>query len=127
MFVLKDGRLLVNELAPRPHNSFHATEVACPTSQFEQMVRAICDLPLGSTEVMRPAAIANLLGESWLGEAPPAFDSALSDPGVRLHLYGKRVPRAGRKMGHFTSVGATPEEAVKRVIAARERLHDRAG
>ncbi|MFO0592723.1 MAG: 5-(carboxyamino)imidazole ribonucleotide synthase [Polyangiaceae bacterium] len=124
MFLLKDGSLLVNELAPRPHNSFHATEVACLTSQFEQMVRAICDLPLGSTEVVRPAAIANLLGEAWLGDGPPAFDAALSDPGVRLHLYGKRVPRLGRKMGHFSAIGATPEEAVKRVCTARDRLQN---
>jgi 5-(carboxyamino)imidazole ribonucleotide synthase len=122
MFVLKDGTLMLNELAPRPHNSFHATEVACQTSQFEQMVRAICDLPLGSTEVVRPAAIANLLGDAWLSESPPAFDAALADPLVRLHLYGKRVPRAGRKMGHFSAVGSTPTEAVERVERARARL-----
>ena len=130
MFLLRDGTLLVNELAPRPHNSFHATEVACLTSQFEQMVRAICDLPLGSTEVVRPAAIANLLGDLWLddpGDAksskrPPAFDAALAESGVRLHLYGKRVPRPGRKMGHISAVGDTPEDAVRRVLEARNRL-----
>ncbi|HSN98096.1 MAG TPA: ATP-grasp domain-containing protein, partial [Candidatus Nanopelagicales bacterium] len=86
LFLLKDGRLLVNELAPRPHNSYHASEVACATSQFEQVVRAVCDLPLGSVEIVRPAAIVNLLGDLWLQGAPPAFDAALEVPGVRLHL-----------------------------------------
>ena len=75
LFLLKDGRLLVNELAPRPHNSFHATEVACLTSQFEQAVRAVCNLPLGSVEVVRPAAIVNLLGDLWLREGGPRFES----------------------------------------------------
>lgn len=122
LFLTKQGELFVNELAPRPHNSFHATEVACLTSQFEQAVRAVCDLPLGSTEVMRPAAIANLLGDLWLGEQPPAFDRALALPGVRLHLYGKRMARPGRKMGHLSAVGATPEDAVARVMEAKARL-----
>jgi 5-(carboxyamino)imidazole ribonucleotide synthase len=122
LFLTRDGELLVNELAPRPHNSFHATEVACLTSQFEQAVRAVCDLPLGSTDVVRPAAIANLLGDLWLGPQPPAFDRALALPGVRLHLYGKRVPRPGRKMGHLSAAGATPEEAVRRVLEAKARL-----
>lgn len=122
IFWLKDGSLLVNELAPRPHNTFHATEVGCLTSQFEQLVRAVCDLPLGSVEVVRPAAIYNLLGDSWLSGTPPAFDAALAIPGVRLHLYGKRVPRPGRKMGHLAAVGSTPEEAVERVKAARDAL-----
>jgi 5-(carboxyamino)imidazole ribonucleotide synthase len=118
LFLLEDGTLLVNELAPRPHNSFHATEVACLTSQFEQAVRAVCDLPLGSTEVVRPAAIRNLLGDLWIGEKSPRFDAALALPGVRLHLYGKRVARPGRKMGHLSASGKTPEEAVARVQAA---------
>jgi 5-(carboxyamino)imidazole ribonucleotide synthase len=122
MFLLRDGSLLVNELAPRPHNSFHGTDVACLTSQFEQMVRAVCDLPLGSTEVVRPAAIANLLGDLWLGDAPPAFDAALGIPGVRLHLYGKSVARPGRKMGHLSAAGTTPEDAVARVQQAMARL-----
>lgn len=113
--------LLVNELAPRPHNSFHATEVGCITSQFEQLVRAVCDLPLGSTEVTRPAAIVNLLGDLW-NDGEPAFDRALSVPGVRLHLYGKRVARPGRKMGHLSAVGRTPEEALERVQKARAAL-----
>lgn len=122
MFLLKDGRLLVNELAPRPHNSFHATEVACLTSQFEQAVRAVCNLPLGSVEVVRPAAIVNLLGDLWLSEGGPRFEQVLAMPGVRLHLYGKRDARKGRKMGHLSAVGTTPEEALARVKAASRAL-----
>ncbi len=100
MFLLANGTLLVNEFAPRPHNSYHETEVACSTSQFEQIVRAVCDLPLGDPTVLRPGAIFNLFGELWEHGAPP-FESALSKPGVRLHLYGKRGARVGRKMGHL--------------------------
>ena len=122
MFVLKDGRLLVNELAPRPHNSYHASERACVTSQFEQAVRAVCDLPLGDVSVIKPAAISNLLGDVWLGPHPPAFDRALAIPGVRLHLYEKSVPRPGRKMGHLSAIGDTPQEAVDRVLKARAAL-----
>ncbi len=122
MFLLKDGRLLVNELAPRPHNSFHATEVACLTSQFEQAVRAVCNLPLGSVEVVRPAAIVNLLGDLWLREGGPRFEQVLAMPGVRLHLYGKRDARKGRKMGHLSAVGNTPEDALARVKAASQAL-----
>ena len=118
MFILRDGRLFVNELAPRPHNSFHSTERACPTSQFEQLVRAICDLPLGSVEITRPAAIANLLGEVWLAPHLPNFDAALKVPTVRLHLYEKQTPRPGRKMGHFSATGDTPGEALQRVRKA---------
>lgn len=121
-FLLRDGRLLVNELAPRPHNSFHATEMACVTSQFEQLVRTACDLPLGSTEVLRPAAIVNLLGDLWVGGKPPAFDEALAVPGVRVYLYGKEEARPGRKMGHLCASGATPEEAVARVKLAQAHL-----
>lgn len=121
-FHLEDGTLLVNELAPRPHNSFHATEIACLTSQFEQHVRAVCDLPLGSAEVVRPAAIRNLLGDLWIGEKPPHFDAALALPGVRLHLYGKRQARPGRKMGHISAAGRTSEEAVALVKEAYARL-----
>jgi 5-(carboxyamino)imidazole ribonucleotide synthase len=122
LFLLKDGRLLVNELAPRPHNSFHATEVACLTSQFEQAVRAVCNLPLGSVEVVRPAAIVNLLGDLWLREGGPRFEQVLAMPGVRLHLYGKRDARKGRKMGHLSAVGTTPEDALARVKAASQAL-----
>jgi 5-(carboxyamino)imidazole ribonucleotide synthase len=121
MFLTTDGRLLINELAPRPHNSYHASERACVTSQFEQAVRAVCDLPLGDTSILRPAAIANLLGDLWL-DHEPKFDLALEIPGVRLHLYEKLLPRMGRKMGHLSAVGATPEEALKRVLEAQQRL-----
>ena len=121
-FLTKDGELLVNEMAPRPHNSFHTTEVACSTSQFEQVVRAVCDLPLGSTEVIRPGAIVNLLGDLWMGDEPPAFDAALALPGVRVHLYGKRQARPGRKMGHLSALGASPQEALTRVQEALRRL-----
>jgi 5-(carboxyamino)imidazole ribonucleotide synthase len=126
MFVTKAGELLVNELAPRPHNSYHASELACVTSQFEQAVRAVCDLPLGDVSVVQPAAIANLLGDLWLGPGgearEPRFDRALAIPGVSLHLYEKHKPRKGRKMGHLAAVGKTPDEAVRRVITAKELL-----
>jgi 5-(carboxyamino)imidazole ribonucleotide synthase len=121
MFITRDGSLLVNELAPRPHNSYHASERACVTSQFEQAIRAVCDLPLGEVDVIKPAAIANLLGDLWL-EHEPRFDRALTVPGVRLHLYEKHLPRAGRKMGHLSSIGDTPEEAVARVLEAKALL-----
>lgn len=125
LFLTRAGELYVNELAPRPHNSFHATEVACLTGQFEQLVRAVCDLPLGSVEITRPAAIVNLLGDLWLdGETPP-FDRALAMPGVRLHLYGKREARPRRKMGHLSATGATPEEAVRKVQQAEQALMQR--
>jgi 5-(carboxyamino)imidazole ribonucleotide synthase len=126
MFVTKGGELLVNELAPRPHNSYHASERACVTSQFEQAVRAVCDLPLGDVSVVQPAAIVNLLGDLWLGKdgesREPRFDRALAIPGVGLHLYEKHKPRKGRKMGHLSAVGNTPDEAVQRVLTAKELL-----
>jgi 5-(carboxyamino)imidazole ribonucleotide synthase len=126
MFCTTDGRLLVNELAPRPHNSYHASERACPTSQFEQLVRAICCLPLGDVDVVQPAAIANLLGDLWIDDAgqprEPHFDGALAVPGVRLHLYEKLKPRRGRKMGHLSAVGRTTEEAVELVLRAKAVL-----
>jgi 5-(carboxyamino)imidazole ribonucleotide synthase len=121
MFITRDGLLLVNELAPRPHNSYHASERACVTSQFEQTVRAVCDLPLGDVSVITPAAIVNLLGDLWQ-DHEPRFDRALAVPGVRLHLYEKHLPRAGRKMGHLSATAATPEEAVARVLEAKELL-----
>ncbi|MDQ1694457.1 MAG: 5-(carboxyamino)imidazole ribonucleotide synthase [Acidobacteriaceae bacterium] len=121
MFVSQAGELLVNELAPRPHNSYHASERACVTSQFEQHVRAVCDLPLGSVEVLRPAAIVNLLGDVW-AEGEPRFDRALEVDGVRLHLYEKHTARPGRKMGHLSAIGDTPEDAVQRVLKAKARL-----
>jgi 5-(carboxyamino)imidazole ribonucleotide synthase len=120
-FITRDGQLLVNELAPRPHNSGHLTFDACRTSQFEQQLRAVCGLPLGSTALQEPAAMANLLGDLWEG-GEPNWAAALAFPDVKLHLYGKAVPRPGRKMGHLTTTAATPEEARARVIAAREAL-----
>jgi 5-(carboxyamino)imidazole ribonucleotide synthase len=125
MFIAKDGRLLVNELAPRPHNSYHSSERACTTSQFEQAVRAVCNLPLGAVDVVQPAAIVNLLGDVWLNAATeigPRFDRALAIPGVRLHLYEKHLPRPGRKMGHLSAVGTTAEEAVNLVLEAKSKL-----
>jgi 5-(carboxyamino)imidazole ribonucleotide synthase len=113
--------LLVNELAPRTHNSGHLTIDACSTSQFEQQVRAICGLPLGSTELKQPAAMANLLGHLWQN-GEPNWAAALEDPLVKLHLYGKADPRVGRKMGHLTATGSTTQAAVERVKKAREKL-----
>jgi 5-(carboxyamino)imidazole ribonucleotide synthase len=126
MFVTKAGKVLVNEMAPRPHNSYHASERACETSQFEQLVRAVCDLPLGAVDLIQPTAIVNLLGEVWLNEdgsaREPRFDAALSVPGVRLHLYEKHRPRKGRKMGHLSATGKTAEEAIKLVLKAKALL-----
>ena len=120
-FLTSDGRLLLNELAPRPHNSGHLTFDACRTSQFEQQVRAICELPLGSPELLQPAAMANLLGDLWAA-GEPNWGAALSLPDVKLHLYGKATPRPGRKMGHLTVLAATPEAAKSRVLEARAAL-----
>ena len=121
MFLTRDGRLLVNELAPRPHNSGHLTFDACVTSQFEQQLRAICGLPLGSTGLLRPAAMANLLGDLWQ-DGEPDWAAACRFPEVKLHLYGKAAARPGRKMGHLTALASTPEEARRIVISAREAL-----
>jgi 5-(carboxyamino)imidazole ribonucleotide synthase len=121
MFHTRDGRLLVNEIAPRPHNSGHLTIDACVTSQFEEQLRAVCGLPLGSTELLRPAAMANLLGDLWAARTPK-WENACAVPGVALHLYGKTEPRPGRKMGHLTAVAATPGEARRRVLDARASL-----
>jgi 5-(carboxyamino)imidazole ribonucleotide synthase len=120
-FLSTDGDLLVNELAPRPHNSGHLTIDAAVTSQFEQQVRAVCGLPLGCTELLRPAAMANLLGELWDG-AEPNWVAAARFPDVKLHLYGKTAPRAARKMGHLTCLAKTAAEAQDRAIAARDAL-----
>ncbi len=120
-FVTRDEQLLINELAPRPHNSGHLTFDACVTSQFEQQLRAICNLPLGSTELLRPAAMANLLGDLWqAGE--PRWAQCCSFPEVKLHLYGKAQPRPGRKMGHLTALAQSAEEAVRLVTESRSRL-----
>lgn len=120
-FVTASGKLLVNELAPRPHNSGHLTFDACVTSQFEQQLRAICGLPLGSTELWRPAAMANLLGDLW-NDGEPDWAALCAHDDVKLHLYGKTQARPGRKMGHLTALAATPAEAVDKVIRARRSL-----
>ena len=124
-FVARDGRLLVNELAPRPHNSGHLTFDACRTSQFEQQVRAICGFPLGATDLLQPAAMVNLLGDLW-ANGEPNWAAALAMPDVKLHLYGKASARPGRKMGHLTVLAPTTAQARDRALAARELLLSRA-
>ncbi|HUR32728.1 MAG TPA: 5-(carboxyamino)imidazole ribonucleotide synthase [Vicinamibacterales bacterium] len=125
-FVTRDGRLLVNEIAPRPHNSGHLTFDACRTSQFEQQVRAICGFPLGATDLLQPAAMVNLLGDLWAG-GEPRWAAALAMPDVKVHLYGKAAARAGRKMGHLTVLAPTREQARDRALAARSLLTARGG
>lgn len=121
MFETPGGDLLVNELAPRPHNSGHLSIEAHETSQFEQQLRAVTGLPLGSTALRSPAAMANLLGDLW-ADGTPRFDRALALPGVHLHLYGKESARPGRKMGHLTALAGTAEAAAEKVRRARESL-----
>ena len=120
VFVTRGGEVLINELAPRPHNSYHQSERGCVTSQFEQLVRCVCNLPLGDPGLIVPAAIVNLLGEVWLN-GEPDFAAALAVQGVRLHIYEKHAPRAGRKMGHISATGATAEEALARALEAKAR------
>jgi 5-(carboxyamino)imidazole ribonucleotide synthase len=120
-FLTLDDKLLVNEIAPRPHNSGHLTYGPAVTSQFEQQLRAVCGLPLGSTEFYRPAAMANLLGDVWAG-GEPDWAAALADPNVKLHLYGKSDPRPGRKMGHITATAETAKAAAESVRDTRNRL-----
>jgi len=123
LFITADDTLMVNELAPRPHNTFHATERACLTSQFEQQVRAVCGLPLGSTALHAAGAIVNLLGDLWPTDGQhPAWERALEVPGVRLHLYGKKIAKPGRKMGHLSAVGPTSDAARDAVLDAYSRL-----
>jgi 5-(carboxyamino)imidazole ribonucleotide synthase len=124
MFLQRDGTLLVNELAPRPHNSGHWTIEGCATSQFEQHLRAVCGLPLGSTEILQPSAMANLLGDLWQ-DGEPDWAAALEVQGVRLHLYGKHHPRPRRKMGHLTALAPTAEAAIAAVTKARDALNQR--
>jgi 5-(carboxyamino)imidazole ribonucleotide synthase len=121
-FLSCDGRLMINELAPRPHNSGHLTFDACRTSQFEQQLRAVCGLPLGSPAMLQPAAaMANLLGDLW-NAGEPDWVAALAIPDVKLHLYGKKEARPGRKMGHLTALASRPDEARSRVLQARAAL-----
>lgn len=120
-FLSRAGELLVNEIAPRPHNSGHLTIEAAATDQFEQQLRAVCGLPLGSTTMLTPAAMANLLGDLW-HSGTPDFAAALATRGVTLHLYGKSEPRPGRKMGHLTAIAADVGSALAAVTAARAAL-----
>ena len=119
LFVASGGRVFVNEVAPRPHNSGHYTIDACATDQFEQQVRTLCGLPLGDPRLLSPAAMVNLLGDIW-AHGEPAWDRALAVPGVRLHLYGKAEPRPGRKMGHLTCTAESAGRALELALAARE-------
>jgi 5-(carboxyamino)imidazole ribonucleotide synthase len=120
-FVTRDGRLLANEMAPRPHNSGHYTIDACATSQFEQQVRTLCGLPLGDARLLSPVVMVNLLGEAWQRGEPP-WEKLFAVPEAKLHLYGKHEARAGRKMGHYTVLGASAEEALARALAIRAAL-----
>lgn len=121
MFLATDGRLLVNEIAPRPHNSGHLTVEAHRTSQYEQLVRALVGLPLGSVARPKPAAMVNLLGDLW-ADGEPRFERLLTDPRIALCLYGKTEPRPGRKMGHFTAVADSVDAVEQAIDAARQRL-----
>jgi 5-(carboxyamino)imidazole ribonucleotide synthase len=124
-FLQADGSLMINEIAPRPHNSGHLTIEAAVTSQFEQQVRTLAGLPIGSTELVSPAAMANLLGDLW-SEGEPRWERVGQlDPGVKLHLYGKRAAAPGRKMGHLTVLDRDPESALARVLAARRAISSR--
>ena len=116
MFV-SGGKILVNEIAPRPHNSGHWTQDAAMTDQFEQQVRAMCGLPLGSPALMTPVAMVNVLGDLW-AKGEPDWAAVLAMPGVVLHLYGKKEARSGRKMGHLNCYGATPDEALRKAEEA---------
>jgi len=120
-FVTTEGELLINEIAPRPHNSGHLTFDAAITSQFEQQLRSVCGLPLGETRLYRPAAMINILGDAW-ASGVPNWAAALASGKVKLHLYGKDEPRPGRKMGHLTATGDTPQQALDLVTKAFEAL-----
>jgi 5-(carboxyamino)imidazole ribonucleotide synthase len=121
LFVTAEGRVLVNELAPRTHNSGHYTIDACATSQFEQQVRAICGLPLGDARLLTPVVMVNILGDAW-AKGEPDWAVLLENPAVKLHLYGKAEARAGRKMGHFTVTAATADEALAAARGLQGRL-----
>jgi 5-(carboxyamino)imidazole ribonucleotide synthase len=121
-FVVENERLLINEIAPRPHNSGHYTMDACLTSQFDQQVRAMCGLPLGDARLLSPVAMVNILGDAWRGDAPPQWDALLNESRAKLHLYGKREARPGRKMGHFTCIGNSAKEAATLAKEMQKKL-----
>lgn len=120
-FFVADGRLMVNEIAPRPHNSGHYTLDACVTDQFEQQVRALCGLPLGDTRLLSPVAMVNILGDRWQGGGPH-WNTLLSHPNIKLHLYGKQTARPGRKMGHFNVLDADAGAALQLAEQMRDAL-----
>lgn len=123
LFLLEDDTLLINEIAPRPHNSGHFTFGACVTSQFEQHLRAICGLPLGDTTLMHPVVMMNLLGDLWRN-GPPRLDRLLAHPQVRLHLYGKTHAAPGRKMGHFLLIGDNPDQSYQQAEGLLQGMMD---
>ena len=131
MFVTTEGRLLINEMAPRPHNSGHYSIDACLTSQFEQQCRVLVGAPLGEVRQHTPAVMVNLLGDAWFLDATakeprqPDWHGILADPRAKLHLYGKKEARRGRKMGHITCLGETPGEALEAALSLREKLGPR--
>ena len=118
-FIAKNGELLVNEIAPRPHNSGHYTMDACVTSQFEQQVRTLCGLPPGDTKLLSPAVMVNLLGDLWRAEQAPHWEPVLNSARAKLHLYGKRTARPGRKMGHYTVL----DESVEQALSQARRIY----
>ena len=120
-FFVADGRLMVNEIAPRPHNSGHYTLDACVTDQFEQQVRALCGLPLGDTRLLSPVAMVNILGDRWQ-DGGPHWNTLLAHPSIKLHLYGKQTARPGRKMGHFNVLDADPDAALRLAEQMRHAL-----
>jgi 5-(carboxyamino)imidazole ribonucleotide synthase len=121
-FVVENEKLLINEIAPRPHNSGHYTMDACLTSQFDQQVRAICGLPLGDARLLTPVAMVNILGDVWRGDTAPPWDAVLNEPRAKLHLYGKKEARTGRKMGHFTCIGDSVLEVAKIAKVIQQQL-----
>lgn len=122
LFYAGDDNWIVNELAPRPHNSGHYTYDACLTSQFEQHVRAVCGAPLGSTDLVRPVAMVNILGDAWKGNQAPDWQALLREPDLKLHLYDKGEAKQGRKMGHFCVFGDTPDAAFSRAKQLRDHF-----
>ena len=119
-FVLRDGRIVFNEMAPRPHNSGHYTIDATASDQFQQQVRALCGLPLGDTRLLSPVVMVNLLGDVWAPQ--PRWDELLTHPGVQLHLYGKAEARPGRKMGHYNCLAPTVDAALALALETRAAL-----
>ena len=121
-FITQDGELLVNEVAPRPHNSGHYTLDSCATSQFEQQVRTLCGLPLGDAALLSPAVMVNVLGDLWNGNQAPPWDQVLTHPRAKLHLYGKRDARPSRKMGHYTVLGESVGQALSSALAIQNSI-----